>query len=279
MHFAPAQWPIQLIALLPVALRPGVFLAVVIALVWFVFVRRGLPSLWHRTCRDAAIAIDCSVGLVLLPEYLLTSARRGRGEEPGSVALALAPLAEQILNAAAAVYQRNLPEKNADTTAAAGTSGKAAKSTVTDASKVTSKRRFPWMPCGFVIVICAVAWIAMDQMAPADEAKRTFADAFEYWREVEAWAEVDPSQRAAQGDPTPPVVISVSYHQWLVRMAVRCPGDNTCIGTVNIRAGSGPALVSKALELEAGSSQVTTVELPHRPPQALHHLHVEVTQP
>jgi hypothetical protein len=279
MHFAPAQWLIQLIALLPVALRPGVFLALVVALLWFVFVHRGLPSLWRRTCRGAAIAIDFSVGLALLPEYLFTSERRRRGEEPGSVTLAVAPLAEQILNAAAAVYQRNLPKKKADTTAAVGTSGKAAKATASDVSKVTSKRRFPWVSCGLVIVICAGAWIAMDQMAPADEAKRTFADAFEYWREVEAWAEVDPSQRAAPGDPTPPMVISVSYHRWLVRMAVRCPGDSTCVGTVNIRAGAGPALVSKSLELDAESSQVTTVELPHRPPQALQHLHVEVTQP
>lgn len=279
MYFAPAQWLIQLIALLPVALRPGVFLALVIALLWFVFVHRGLPSLWRRTCRGVAIAIDFGVGLVLLPEYLLTSERRRRGEEPGSVALALAPLAERILNAAAAVYQRNLPKKKAETPAATGTSGKGARSTATGASKATSKRRFPWVSCGLVIVICTGVWIAMDQMAPADEGKRTFADAFEYWREVEAWAEVAPSQRAAPGDPAPPMVTSVSYHRWLVRMAVRCPGDNTCIGTVNIRAGSGPALVSKSLELDAESAQVTTVELPHRPPQALQHLHVEITQP
>jgi hypothetical protein len=278
MHFAPAQRLIQLIALLPVVLRPGVFLALVIALVWFVFVYRGLPSLWRRTCRGAAIAVDLIVGVVLLPEYLLTTARRTRGGQPGSIALAVSPLAEQVLNAASVVYQRNLPKQQAEEPPGE-TSGDGAKAKSKQALKTPPKKRFPWVWCGLVIAVCAGGWIAMDQMSQADEAKRTFADAFEYWREVEAWAEVGPSRRAALGDPVPPVVVSISYHRWLARMSVHCPGENACAGTVNIRARSGAVLVSKSVEVPAEGNEVTTVELPHSSMQALQHLRVEVAQP
>jgi hypothetical protein len=277
MHFAPAQWLIQLIALLPVALRPGVFLALVIALVWFVFVYRGLPSLWRRTCRGAAIVVDLIVGVVLLPEYLLTTAKRTRGGQPGSVALAVSPLAEQVLDAASAVYERNLPKKEVEGITEA--SGDGAKAKSKQLLKTPPKKRFPWVWCGLVIAVCAGGWIAMDQMSQADEAKRTFADAFEYWREVEAWAEVEPSRRAAPGDPVVPVVLSISYHRWLARMSLHCPSESPCAGTVNIRPRSGAVLVSKPVELPAEGNEVTTVELPHRSARALQHLHVEVAQP
>jgi hypothetical protein len=277
MHFAPAQWLIQLTALLPVVLRPGVFLALLTALVWFVFVYRGLPSLWRRTCRGAAIAVDLTVGVVLLPEYLLTTARRMRGEQPGSIALVVSPLAEHVLNAASAVYQRNLPKQQAEEPPGE-TSDDSAKATSKQALKAPPKKRFPWVWCGLIIAVCSGGWIAMDQMSQADEAKRTFADAFEYWREVEAWAEVDQSRRAAPGDPVAPVV-RVSYHRWLARMSVHCPGENVCAGVVNIRARSGAVLVSKPVELPAGGNEVTAVVLPHRSARALRHLHVEVAQP
>jgi hypothetical protein len=277
MQFAPAEWLIQLIALLPVVLRPGVFLALVIALVWFVFVYRGLPPLWHRICRGAAIAVDLTVGVVLLPEYLLTTARRTRGGQPGSIALVLSPLAEHVLNAASAVYQRNLPKQQAQEPPAE-TSDDSLKATSKQALRISPKKRFPWVWCGLVIAICSGGWIAMDQMSQADEAKRTFADAFEYWREVEAWAEVDQSRRAAPGDPVTPVV-RISYHRWLARISLHCPGENVCAGIVNIQARSGAVLTSKPVELPAGGSEVTTVALPHRSARVLQHLHVEVTQP
>jgi hypothetical protein len=276
MHFAPAQWLIQLIALLPVALRPGVFLALVIALIWFVFGYRGLPSVWRRICRGAAIAVDLIVGVVLLPEYLLTTARRTRGGQPGSIALAVSPLAEHVLNAASAVYQRNLPKKEVEETPAEASG---ASANAKQALKTPPKKRFPWVWCGLAIAVCAGGWIAMDQMSQADQAKRTFADAFEYWREVEAWGEVAPSRRAAPGDPVAPVVVSISYHRWLARMSVRCPSENACAGTVNIRARSRAVLVSKPVELPAEGNEVTTIELPHRSAQTLQHLHVEVAQP
>lgn len=277
MHFAPAQWLIQLIALLPVVLRAGVFLALVIALVWFVLVYRGLPSLWRWTCRSAAISVDVIVGIALLPEYLLTTARRTRGGQPGSIALAASPLAEHVLNAATALYQRHLPKRQdeqASTESAGGGTQSRPKPALTK-----PKRRFPWVSCGLVIAVCAGGWIAMDHMSRADEAKRTLADAFEYWREVEAWANVPPSRRAPLGDPVIPLIVNISYHHSLARMSLHCGGENACAGTVNIRAPSGAVLVSKAVELPAGGDEVTTAELLHRSARALRHLRVEVAAP
>jgi hypothetical protein len=270
MPIAPAQWLIQLISLLPVALRPGVFLAVVVSLAWFVFVRRGLPSLWRLSCRGVAITVDLAVGLALFPEYLLTTSRRSRGGQPGSMALTVAPVAEHVLHAAAALYERSLPKE---------TSKEASKEISEPASKKTPKRRFPWIWCALVIAACAGAWIAMDQMAPGEEAKRTLAEAFEHWRDVEAWADVSPSRRAAPGDPIAPAVVSVSYHRWEVRMALHCPDSNPCKGTVNVRTQSGATLSSKPVELQSEGRRVITVALPHRPANALQHLRVEVDPP
>ncbi len=267
MLIAPAQWVIQLISLLPVALRPGVFLAVIVSLTWFVFVRRGLPSLWRRACRGVAMTVDLVVGLVLFPEYLLTTSRRSRGEQPGSIALTVAPVAERVLDAAAGLYERSLPKETSKTSSEEASE---------QASKKTPKRRFPWAWCALVIAACAGAWIAMDQMAPREEAKRTLAEAFEYWREVEAWADVSPSRRAAPGDPIAPAVVSVSYHRWAVRMALHCPDSNPCRGTVNVRTQSGATLSSKSVELQAEGRRVITVALPHRPATARRHLRVEV---
>lgn len=269
MPIAPAQWVIQLISLLPVALRPGVFLAVIVSLTWFVFVRRGLPSLWRRTCRGIAISVDLVVGLALFPEYLLTTSRRSRGQQPGSIALTVAPLAEHVLDAAAALYERSPPR----------TSKEASRQKSEPASKKMPKRRFPWIWCTLVIAACAGAWIAMDQMASAEQAKRTLAEAFEYWRDIEAWADVSPWRRAAPGDPIAPALLSVTYHRWEVRMALHCPDSNPCRGIVNIRSSSGATLLSKPVELQSEGGRVITVALPHRPANALQHLRVEVDQP
>lgn len=120
---------------------------------------------------------------------------------------------------------------------------------------------------------------AMDQMPPTEEAKRTFAEAFEYWRDVEAWADVNPSRRAAPGDPVAPAVVSITYHWWDVRMALPCPDSNPCTGTVNVLTSSGATLFSKSVELQSDGSEVIALALSHRSARALQHLRVEVAQP
>ncbi len=98
---APFSWLVQAVAWLPEALRPGVFIAVVVLIVWFVFVRRGLPDLWRAGCRGLAYLIDASVGIVLRLEYTTTTARRRRGKAPPQWAFALAGMTDAIQDGAA----------------------------------------------------------------------------------------------------------------------------------------------------------------------------------
>lgn len=253
---APAKWFIQLIALLPVALRPGVFLAVILAILWFVLVRRGLPGLWRRAWRGVAVCLDLIVGAMLFPEYVLTSARRSRGQLPGQAARATAPIADRALDAAAALYEANLPKK--------------------PGKDQPSKKKFPWLWCALIIAVCAGAYIAMEQTSRADEARHTLAEVFDYWRDVEDWGEVDPSRRAAPGDPAQPSLTSVSYHRRIAHVALRCPDSDSCLGTVHIRTRAGTSVASQAVEVPAASSRVVTLELVHRPARTLRHLHVEI---
>jgi hypothetical protein len=171
---APAQWLVRAVANLPDALRPGVFLALIIVLLWFLFVRRGLGALWQALCRGAANAVTVLVGLVLLPEYAMTTARRRRGEAPGRIALVMARPSEMILDGAASLHERHQEKK-----------------------KRSSKP--PWKLSLFVIVAAAAAWITMDSLPAREPAKRDLARIYQHWRDVEVWADVDREHRAASG--------------------------------------------------------------------------------
>lgn len=272
MLAAPAQWLIQLIALLPVLLRPGVFLAIIISLLWFVFRRRGLPSLWKRLCRGVAITLDATVGLALFPEYLVTTSRRRKGAAPGSITRTLGPVAEFALDRAAALYRNNLSE---EPTPPAQPSTKTPSSTTTP-TKGPARKRFPWVWCGLVIAVFAGLWTIMDQLPRTDPAKRTFAEGFEYWRDVEAWGQVDSTRRATPGDQIPPKVTGISYHRRYAHIALACPYGIPCDGEVTVRTTTGAIVASKTVTINAETSQVITVSLPRLPPRTLRRLHADI---
>lgn len=252
MLFAPAQWLVQLVSLLPAALRPGLSIAAVVAIVWFVFAQRGIPSLWHAMCRGAARAITFIIGLVLFPEYLLTTARRARGQSPGQLTLAASEIAEHVLDGAAATYKRNEREKMV-------------------------WKRFPWAWCVLSIAVCAGGWIFMDQAAPGDETRHQLAQVFEYWRSVEEWADVDPSRRAAPGDPQGvPLIRGISRHGLELSIRVHCPAQEACAGTLSARARSGAVLASQFIGLEPRATSFERLRLPRGSRHVLRGMHVIV---
>ena len=104
---APAQWLVRELSFLPDALRPGLLLAAALLLVWFVVAQQGVPRVWHGAWRAVAVATDRTVGLVLLPEYAITRHRRAQGQGPGSTVLAAGRVADDVLEAAASLYQRH----------------------------------------------------------------------------------------------------------------------------------------------------------------------------
>lgn len=230
MLTAPVKWLINLVALLPDAMRPGVFLAVLVLIVWFVVIQRGLPNLWHATCRGSARVVDLTIGVVLLPEYLMTSSRQRRGQAPGEAVLAISGVADRALDGVAGFYERHQRDR-------------------------IHWKRPPWLPCLVIVVVCAIPWIVMDRLPVSSEARVQLAKAFDHWRDVEAWADVDPSRRAEPGIswPPPPVTAGVRQHGRVLGVTLRCRANERCVGRIILRTSSGKRLHSRVVNVKAGS--------------------------
>jgi hypothetical protein len=241
VSFAPAQWVVQLLSLLPEALRPGALAVVVVLLVWFV-ATGGLRVLWHAACRWTALAVDELAGLVTLVEYRSTSARRKRDEAPSSAALAASELAARTLDRAARLHERH-------------------------ASSDKRLGRVPWEACLVLLALSAAAWIAMDRVPPDSRVSHELSKAWERWRDVEAWADVPDSRRAERGPGLPvplPVIVGTRRVGGSVRVRIACSGNDSCHGRVIVRSGGGRLLLIRHVRVEQDSSALLLVGLAGR---------------
>jgi hypothetical protein len=241
---APLEWIVQAIAWLPEALRPGVFLALVVLILWFVLVRHAVPDLWHAVCRGLARLVDLCVGLVLLPEYAITTARRRRGEPPAQWAFALGGIADVLLDGAAWLYERNeravQPERPQQEEAEEGS----------PPATAAARKRVPWKTCTAIVLVCAGAWVTMDEASPKDIAKYRLAQAFDPWRDVEAWAHVD------DGRGTPPHVVAARRRGTVMHVRLSCAGGDPCRGWILLKSRAGKIVCARYLELPPGAKLV-----------------------
>src|SRR5688500_9699070 len=97
MALPPVDLLVQALSRLPDAVRPGLFLAAILIAVWFVLWQGGIAVAWHGSCRAVARVLDTLVGVALIPDYLITSARRREGAGPGPRTLAVGHVAENVL--------------------------------------------------------------------------------------------------------------------------------------------------------------------------------------
>jgi hypothetical protein len=237
MLLAPVQWPVKLVAWLPDLLRPGAFCVLVLAILWFVFVQRGLPNLWHALCRGVAILVDLVVGLLLLPEYLLTTSRQEQ-RAPGQAVLAMGNVAERVLDGAGGLHQRHLRDP-------------------------IVWKRFPWIPLAIVLVVVTLPWAVMELTSPTSAVRQELSQAYEVWRNVEAWADVDPSRRADPGVvwPPRPRVLSTRAHGRTVGITLACRVHESCHGRLILRNGKGVRLRSRLVGVPPGSTATAHVRL------------------
>jgi hypothetical protein len=250
----PLQWLVRSLSWFPDALRPGLFLAALLMLGWFVFVQQGLPAVWHFLCRAAAVLIDLIIGLLLLPDYVITTARRRRGEAPGAAILVAGQIAEHALDGAASLYAHHQREP-------------------------ISWKRPPWKTSALIIVACAAAWFAMEQVPPTSETAHALSDLSDPWRDVEDWADVAPTRRVALSparDPSLPRIRNVERHDKRVGVRLHCFGTNPCEGQIVVRAASGRTLATRSVAIDAGDSPLERFSFAHRRERALEHLHVRV---
>jgi hypothetical protein len=246
---APAQWLVQALAWLPPALRPGAFVALLVALAWFLFVARGLPRLWRWLCRSLARGLHALIELALQGEALVTGARRDRGGAPGQVVLAAGDFATRIDDGALWVYERSAPKK------------------------LDRKKRFPWVTIALLIVGFAAAWLVMDSIEPPEETKRELAAAFEYWRDVEVWADVDPARRAAPGVPVRDAMATVGDVRRRgaeLSFTVRCAREAGCHDEIDAETSSGRVLASMTIAVGGGEATRMRLRLSDRHVRRVH---------
>jgi hypothetical protein len=236
--FAPAHWPVQLVAWLPDVVRPGVFVGLILLLAWFVFIQRGLPNLWHALCRGTARVIDVAVGLLLLPEYLLTTAREKQAQPPPQVALAIGGAAERVLDEAGSLYQRHLRAP-------------------------IRWKRFPWLPFGIVVAVTTIPWVIMELTPPTSPVTQELAQAYDVWRDVEDWADVDPNRRAEPGVTWPPrpQTLGIRRHGRTVAVTLRCHNAEPCKGRLILRSGKGVRLDSRLVAVGPGRTPTVQMKL------------------
>jgi hypothetical protein len=162
----PTSFFVRWVMWFPDALRPGIFLAIVFTLIW-VLATRGV-AVWNWSCRAVAIVLDVAVGVVLLPEFALTTHRRRRGRMPGAGTVVFGQVAERALDGAATLYTRH------------------------DRPAAPSNRSYSWVFAIILIAVPAGAWIVRDQ-APHSGAADAVTQSWKYWGDVERWANGDSS--------------------------------------------------------------------------------------
>jgi hypothetical protein len=238
MLLAPARWLVQLTAWLPEVVRPGVFVGLILFALWFAFVQRGLPNLWHALCRGTARIVDIVVGLLLLPEYLLTTARQKQSQPPAQAALAFGGVAERVLDEAGGLYQRHQREP-------------------------MRWKRVPWLPLGVVVAVISVPWAVMELAPPTSPVTQGLSQAYDVWRDLENWADVDPSRRAEPGVTWPPRprVLSSRRHGRTMGVTLRCRNDEQCKGRLILRNGKGVRLDSRLVAVGPGRTATVHVKL------------------
>jgi hypothetical protein len=101
----PSRWLVDITGHFPTAVQPGLFGAIVLLIGWLLLRRRR--PVWNGSIRLASAVADFTVGLMLLPEYAWTSARRAKGQTPSALALVGSQLAERVLDRAAVAYERH----------------------------------------------------------------------------------------------------------------------------------------------------------------------------
>jgi hypothetical protein len=208
-----------------------VCVVVIVLLLWFVFVRRGLPEAWRVARRGAARVIDLGVGAVLRVEYTITSARRRGGKVPSRWAFALAGVWETLEDCAARMYQGGRQGAEHDPEKQGSPASNAAASR-------PRKPSIPWRLCIAIVVFFTAVWITMNHLSPTSVARYRISQAFDPWRDVEEWAGVS-SDRDTQ-----PILVRVRRRRpLLVNAKLDCESAEGCHGWVLLK-GRNEALVA-----------------------------------
>jgi hypothetical protein len=154
----PAWWLLGIARHFPTAVQPGVYLAMIILLIWAVF--RGRRPIYNAALRLTAVTTDFVVGLVLLPEFAVTRVRRANGGAPGGLTLAGGRVAEKLLDTAADIYAAH--------------------------PLVRISKRPPLLLIALLLVASGVEYWLLHK-TPPNSATRVAHEIWKYWVQFERW--------------------------------------------------------------------------------------------
>jgi hypothetical protein len=157
----PVRWLANIVVHFPEAVRPGLFVALVV-LIWWFLLRRARPA-WRLCVRSACAMIDLSIGFALLAEYGWTRHRRSHGMPAASVAVTGGQVAERVLDRAADIYEKIPPVKS------------------------IGRWRTPVI---WGVIFCAVSIVLyrVGLHAPPNAPSKLAAHVFRYWATLNGWA-------------------------------------------------------------------------------------------
>jgi hypothetical protein len=156
-----ARWIVGIVMRFPVAVRPGLFIALLVLLAW-VLVRRGRWILWLGV-RAACLMTDVSIGIALLAEFHWTRHRRQQGKAAAELAVTAGKAAERVLDFACNAYE--LP-------------------------KAVAARGHWRSPIIWGVLFCAASVLLFElgTRPPPNVSAPLAAHVWRYWIEIKGWA-------------------------------------------------------------------------------------------
>jgi hypothetical protein len=170
-------WLVDLSMPLPLQLRPAVTGAVLVLIVCFLLSRRRMAQAWHRLLRIGSRSVHGVVGLLLFPEYRITSGRRAAGQPPPGWTRTTTRLADPVLDKTAALYARHLRPPQ-------------------------PKRRWPIPLAVIVLALLAVPGYLEPHLPASSGAANAIDHAYDHWISYEYWAQ-GKTRPAAPRKPVP----------------------------------------------------------------------------
>ena len=218
----------------------------------------GLSAVWHGAWRWGAVAVMLVLAAAVWPEYRLTRARRRRGLPPYSWAVAIAGPLGWVQTRAAAIWDAHQRERAPR--AEPGLESAPERPIGTE----PPRRRRRGSPARWIVALVMVAgsWVLWQVMVAhedrTEESTYGLSYYFQWWRDVEDWADVPDDRRAAPGpaldaDGHAPMIVLVRTRRrtHTVRVTVRCPSRTTvCRGDVRIRDAHGEELDRQRVRVE-----------------------------
>ncbi|QNE22420.1 hypothetical protein F1D05_36635 [Kribbella qitaiheensis] len=169
LMWSPLGQLLDWLSLLPQWVRPWVFAALLMALIWALVRRSLVKRVAKISLRIGLAAVSALAALVLGVEFVDTRRRRARGQQPRPLCISVGAFAEST-----AFWAGSAAERVNQMTCA--------------------KRRWPSKTLAAVSGVGLLCWLILASSPALAAPTAVGGKAYDLWRQVERWADVDPDR-------------------------------------------------------------------------------------